>query len=286
MKFYIGIAAILGCIFIGYMGSGGHVAVLWQPFEFIIILGASAGAYMIGNSSGVISRTMPNVQKIINGPKYHDKDYVQLLNLLFSLFKLARSKGMLSLEPHIESPVDSAIFQKFPSFMLNHVALTFLCDYLRLLTMGSDNANQIEELMDKELEVIFHEDHCDVTAFEKMADGLPALGIVAAVLGVIHTMGSISQPPEVLGHLIGAALVGTFFGILVSYGFVAPMAQSLKIVLETDQKYIMCIKTAIVAYLNGYAPIIIVEHARKLLEEEHRPTFSEMENATQQAADA
>ncbi len=286
MKFYAGIAAVIICIIIGYMGAGGHLGVLWQPFEFIIILGAAGGAFAIANPAALLGRVTGNINKIIAGPKYLKKDYVQLLTLLFSIFKLAKAKGMLSLEAHIENPFDSAIFQKFPSFMSNHSALSFLCDYLRLMTMGSDNPHQLEDLMGEELEVLFHEDHADISAFEKMADGLPALGIVAAVLGVIHTMGSISQPPEVLGNLIGAALVGTFFGILVSYGFVGPMAQSLEATLKADQKYILCIKTAIVAYLGGSAPIIIVECARKILDEEQRPSFAEMEIATQQAADA
>lgn len=286
MKFYIGIAVILGCVFIGYMGNGGHVGVLWQPFEFLIILGAAGGGYMIANPSGVVSRTMPNIQKIISGPLYHKKDYMQLLNLLFSVFRLAKSKGMLALEPHIENPQESALFQKFPSFLNNHTALNFLCDYIRLLTMGSDDVNHLDELMTAELEVIFHENHSDITAFEKIADGLPALGIVAAVLGVIHTMGSISQPPEVLGHLIGGALVGTFAGILISYGFVSPMSQSLKHVLDADEKYMLCIKVAIVAYLSGNAPILVVESARKILDEEVRPSFSELEEATQSISDS
>ena len=192
---------------------------------------------------------------------------------------------MLALETHIDSPDDSVIFQRFPQFLKNHTALNFLCDYLRLLTMGSENVHQMEDLMMEELEVIFHEDHRDAGAVEKMADGMPALGIVAAVLGVIHTMGAISSPPEVLGKLIGGALVGTFAGVLISYGFIGPMAQSLKSVLEDDQKYILCIKAAIIAYLNGYAPIIIVEYARKILDEEVRPTFVELEIATQQIGD-
>ena len=192
---------------------------------------------------------------------------------------------MLSLEPHIENPHDSAIFQKFPSFIYNQKALSYMCDSLRLLTMGSDDVHKMDDLMSEELEVILSEDTQDVTAIEKMADGLPALGIVAAVLGVIHTMGSISQPPEVLGHLIGGALVGTFVGILVSYGFVSPMAQSLKHVMESDQQYMICIKTSVIAYLNGYAPIIVAEYSRKILDSHNRPSFSELENITQQMSE-
>jgi chemotaxis protein MotA len=286
MRFYIGIAVVISCVIIGFMASGGHISVLWQPFEFLIILGAAAGSYMIANPADVVSRTLPNIKKLIAGPQYHKKDYLILLNLLFSIFKLAKSKGMLALESHIENPSDSIIFQKFPVFLKNEKALNFLCDHLRLLTMGSENPHQMEDLMTQELEVIFEEDITDISALEKTADAMPALGIVAAVLGVIHTMGSISQPPEVLGELIGGALVGTFAGILISYGFIAPMSQSLKHVLEADQKYIMCIKSAILAYLNGNAPLIVVEYTRKILDHHQRPSFSELETSTQQAAEA
>ena len=269
----------------GYGLNGGHLAVLWQPFEFLIIIGASIGAYVVANPAGVVKRTLGNVKRIFSGPTYKKKDYLQLLCLLFCVFKLAKMKGVLALEAHIENPNDSTIFQRFPSFLRNHTSQNFLCDYLRLLSMGDHDVHQIEDLMMEELEIILHEDHCDISAFEKMADGLPALGIVAAVLGVIHTMGSISQPPEILGHLIGGALVGTFAGILISYGVVGPMAQSLKGVLEAEQKYILCIKASIVSYLNGHTPILVAEFARKSLEEHQRPTFDELETATQQLGD-
>ncbi len=285
MKFFIGLCVVIACVLVGYVAGGGHLGVLWQPFEFLIIVGASIGAYIISNPSPVIGRTKGNLGRIVSGPTYKKRDYLQLLCLLFCIFRTAKSKGMLALETHIDSPDDSVIFQRFPQFLKNHTALNFLCDYLRLLTMGSENVHQMEDLMMEELEVIFHEDHRDAGAVEKMADGMPALGIVAAVLGVIHTMGAISSPPEVLGKLIGGALVGTFAGVLISYGFIGPMAQSLKSVLEDDQKYILCIKAAIIAYLNGYAPIIIVEYARKILDEEVRPTFVELEIATQQIGD-
>lgn len=285
MKLIIGLAIVFASVLIGYAANGGHMVVLWQPYEFMIIMGAAIGAYIIANTSAVVGRTPGNVGRIMSGPKYHKKEYLQLLCLLFSIFKLAKSKGMLALEVHIDTPSESTIFQRFPSFLQNHEALNFVCDYLRLLTMGSENVHQIEDLMMEEIDLIMHEDHCDVVALEKMADGTPALGIIAAVLGVIHTMGSITQPPDILGHLIGGALVGTFAGILLSYGMFGPMSQALKGVLETDQKYMLCIKSSIVAYLNGGAPIVIVEFARKSLEEDQRPSFDELEVATQQLGD-
>lgn len=285
MKLLIGLCVVFLSVILGYVLNGGHLRVLWQPFEFMIIMGAAIGAYIIANPPVVVSRTKENLRLISAGRKYQKKDYLQLLCLLFYVYKMGKTKGMLVIESHIETPHESTIFQRFPAFLKNHVALEFLCDYLRLLIMGADNVYQVDDLMSEELDIIRHEDHANVSAFEKMADGAPALGIVAAVLGVIHTMGSISQPAEVLGHLIGGALVGTFAGVLISYGVIGPMAQSLKATLDADQKYIQCIKASLVAYLNGHPPIIIVEFARKALDEDQRPTFEELETATQQLGD-
>jgi chemotaxis protein MotA len=279
MKFYIGIGIVFASVLLGYALNEGHLRVLFQPFEFLIILGSAIGAYVAANPISIVKRTPINLKKIVAGSPYAKKDYSELLFLLYTIFKAAKTQGMLTLERHIENPHESDIFQKFPNFLNNHKALHFICDYIRLLTMGIDNVYQIDDLVSSEIETFSEEGMMEVNAFEKLADGLPALGIVAAVLGVIHTMGSISQPPEVLGQLIGGALVGTFTGILISYGVVAPMSQSLKGVIETEIKYLTCIKTAIVAYLNGHPPIVIVEHVRKIIEEEMRPTFSEMEEA-------
>jgi chemotaxis protein MotA len=285
MKIFIGLAVVIGCVILGYVLNGGHLGVLWQPFEFLIILGAGIGAYVIANPGAILQNTGKNLSRACLGPKYEKKDYLQLLCLLFYIFKMAKTKGMLVIESHIENPSESAIFQRFPSFLKNHEALAFTCDYLRLLIMGTDNVYQLDDLMSDELDLLAHDDHANISAFEKMADGMPALGIVAAVLGVIHTMGSISQPAEVLGHLIGGALVGTFFGVLVSYGIIGPIAQALKASLDADQNYIKCIRAAFISYLNGSPPIIIVEFARKALEEHQRPSFEELETATQQLSD-
>jgi chemotaxis protein MotA len=233
---------------------GGHLGVLWQPFEFLIIGGAGVGAFLISNPKAVIGGVAGSFGKVIKGPSYDEEAFLELLSVLYSVFRLAKTKGDLALESHVENPEESTIFQKFPTFFDNHHAVEFLCDYLRLLTLGASTSHEVEAVMDQELETHHSEDHDVSGAIAIMGDGFPAFGIVAAVLGVIHTMGSITEPPEVLGHLIGGALVGTFFGILVSYGLVSPMAQMIEKTSAADSKYLECIKVGIVAHMQGYAP--------------------------------
>ncbi len=199
------------------------------------------------------------------------------MSVLYSVFRLAKTKSDLALEAHVENPEESSIFQKFPTFTDNHHAVEFLCDYLRLLTLGASTSHEVEAVMDQELETRHNEDHDVFGAVAVMGDGFPAFGIVAAVLGVIHTMGSITEPPEILGHLIGGALVGTFFGILISYGMVAPMAQIIEKVSAADSKYLECIKVGIVVHMQGYAPQVSVEFARKVLASDVRPNFTDTE---------
>lgn len=206
------VIAVLG----GYAIPGGHLAVLFQPFEFLIIVGAAIGAYITSNTKTILSGTKKAFGRMLKGPAHKRDGYVELLSLLHHLFKLARSKGNLAHERHIENPHDSALFAEFSEVQGDHHALDFLCDYLRLVTMGSENPHELEALMDQDLDTHHHEELAVANALRTMADGMPALGIVAAVLGVIHTMGSITEPPEILGHLIGAALVGTFLGVLLS----------------------------------------------------------------------
>jgi len=272
---------IMGCVMGGYAMMGGHLAVLFQPFEFLIILGAAIGAYIIGNTGPVLKATPGIFGTLFKGPRYNKAAYVELLGLQFSLFKLVQAKGILALEPHIENPHESSIFSRFPTFAKNHHAVEFVCDYLRMVTLGSNNVHEMEALMDEELETHHQEQERMVSALQALADGTPALGIVAAVLGVIHTMGSITEPPEVLGHLIGGALVGTFFGVLVSYGFFGPMAQSLKGIYESESKYFMSLKTGLLAHISGQVPVMAIEFARKGLMSENRPTFEEVDQATQ-----
>jgi chemotaxis protein MotA len=267
------VVAVVG----GYAIPGGHLDVLFQPFEFMIIFGAAVGAFIISNTKPILAGAGKSFGRMLKGPKHNRDGYIELLSLLHQLFKLARSKGNLALEQHIENPGESAVFSEFPGVQGDHHATDFLCDYLRLVTMGSENPHELEALMDQDLETHHHEETAVAGALTNMSDGMPALGIVAAVLGVIHTMGSITEPPEILGHLIGAALVGTFLGILMSYGFVGPMASALGNIIEADAKFFHCMKAGLLAHVAGHPPAISVEFARKTLSSDVRPSFAELE---------
>lgn len=285
MKVLIGFIIVIACIVIGYMVGGGHLSVLWQPSEFIIIFGSSVGAFIVANPPDVLKSAIGALRAAVKGPKYQKAEYVEMLCVMYTIIKLIKNKGTVVLDNHIDNPNDSPIFQKYPLFLGNQRGINFLCDYLRMMTMGSDNPHQMDDIMEKEIEKAEHEFHAIVSAFQNMADGMPALGIVAAVLGVIHTMGSISQPPEILGKLIGAALVGTFGGVLLSYGFVGPISQAIKATYDAEISYLNSLRSLILAYLNGYAPIIAVEYARKTIDEHHRPTFVEIEEIVSKIPD-
>lgn len=278
MFFIIGFITVIVSVMGGYAALGGHLSVLWQPFEYVIIFGAGIGSFIIANPKTVLGGAVKSMGSIIKGPQYKKAHYTELLSVLYSVFKLAKKKGDLALETHVENPSESPLFESFPLFAKDHHSVEFLCDYLRMLTMGTSNSHEMENILDQELEIHHEEKHAIVASIQTLADGFPALGIVAAVLGVIHTMGSITEPPEVLGHLIGGALVGTFSGIFISYGFVASMASSLGSVYNADSHYFLCIKTAIIAHMQGYAPQVSVEFARKTLAGNMRPSFKEVED--------
>lgn len=282
MRFIIGAVIVVICVIGGYLAGGGHLEVLFQPFEALIILGAAAGAFVIGNTGAVLKQSLGVFGTLFRGPRYDKVDHLELLGAMYLLFRLIQFKGMLALEPHIENPSESDIFERFPKLAADHHAIEFMCDYLRMLTLGTKNVHGIEALMDEELETHHQERDRLVSAIQALADGTPALGIVAAVLGVIHTMGSIAEPPEVLGHLIGAALVGTFLGVFVAYGFFGPMAQSLRNIYDAEAKYYLSIRAGLLAHMSGYSPAMSVEFARKALMSEVRPTFSEVEQSTAQ----
>ncbi len=279
MTVIVGLIIVTACVVGGYMGAGGHMGVLWQPFEFVIILGAGVGATICANSKATLKGIGSAFGRMIKGPAYKKEDFLELLCLQYQIFKLAKTKGMLALEQHVENPEESALFSQFPKFHGDHHAVAFVCDYLRLMSLGADNPHEVEGLMDQELEVHHLEDANVGGALAGLGDGLPALGIVAAVLGVIHTMGSINEPPEILGKLIGAALVGTFSGILAAYGFVSPMASAFTKVSEEDSRYYECLKAGLLAHMAGNAPTVSVEYARKTLMSHVRPSFYEVEEA-------
>ena len=277
MLFIIGVIVVFGSVAGGYAMHHGNFAVLWVPNEFVIILGSAIGAYIISNPKSVLKGTVPGIKKIIKGTPYQKDDYIDMLMFLYGICKLMKTKGMLQIEPALDNPHESELFTKFPKFHHNHHAVEFFCDYFRMVTMGMDNHYQLEDLMDKEIEQHHHEAEAPAGAILGMADGMPALGIVAAVLGVIQTMGSITEPPEILGGLIGAALVGTFFGVLMGYGLIGPMGTALTKYTASETEYFQVLKAAIISHIQGNAPVVTVEFARKIIPGHLRPSFMEID---------
>ena len=282
MNLIVGTIIMFGCVLGGYVLHHGKLAALWQPTELIIIGGGAFGAFFISHPMTVIKQAFGGVMSLLKPPAYTKAKYMELLALMYSLFTKIRKDGLIALEADIEDPEKSAIFSQFPSVLADHHALDFICDYFRLMVGGSMNAFEIENLMDVELETHHEEAHKPIGALQGASDALPAFGIVAAVLGVVITMAAIGGPPEVLGKNVGAALVGTMLGILLSYGLVGPIATSLNHRSEGEAKYYTCIKTCIIAYLNGYAPQVAVEFGRKVLPSEVRPGFLELEEHVKQ----
>jgi chemotaxis protein MotA len=279
MFLIVGSVVVLASVFGGYMAGGGHMVVLFQPFEYIIIFGAAIGAYITSNRKPVLTGTLHAITGLLKSERFDKDAYLELLSLLYTLFKLAKSKGALALESHCENPHESTLFERFPQFAGDEHSVVFLCDYLRLLTLGTDNSHEMETLIDEDI-ATYHEEHVAVaSAVQTMADGLPALGIVAAVLGVIKTMGSITEPPAVLGAMIGGALVGTFLGVFLAYGLVGPFATRLRAVVDEEASYYRIIQSVLVAHLHGNAAQISVEIGRGSVPSGAQPSFLELEEA-------
>ncbi len=280
-----GLGFLLACVFGSYIASGGSLAPLMEamPFELLTIGGAALGTFVMSNSMHDVKHTLGGFGKILKGATFKKSDYVDLLSLLFLLVRLASTKGNMALEPHIEKPTESTAFQKFPKILSNHHASAIICDYLRMVGMNADDPNQIEDVLARELKKTLHEELHGSHALQTVADALPALGIVAAVLGVIKTMAHIDQPPAVLGQMIGGALVGTFLGVLLAYGMAGPFAARLKGVVEEEAKYYEVIRAVLVAHLHGNAPQVSVETGRKMAPNQHMPSFQELEEAVQSA---
>ncbi len=278
-----GLVFLFACVFGSYLASGGSMGPLVEaiPFEMLTIGGAAIGTFVMSNSMHDIKHTLAGFGKMLKGAVYKKADYVELLSLLFFLVRLASTKGAMALEAHIEKPDDSAAFQKFPKILKNHHVTYLICDYLRMVGMNADDPNQIEDVMARELKKTLNEELHGSHALQNMADGLPALGIVAAVLGVIKTMSHISEPPAVLGAMIGGALTGTFLGVLLAYGMVGPFSTRLKGVVEEESKYMEVVRAVLVAHLHGNAPQVSVETGRKMAPNQHMPTFQELETALQ-----
>jgi len=277
MKFIVGLIVTLSCVFGGYVLSHGKLAALVQPFELLIIAGGATGAFIIANPKTVIADVGKGVKDLFKSTAYDKAMYMDLLTLMFRLFSKARKDGLMALETDVDEPNESEIFQSFPKILKNHHVLNFITDYLRLMVGGNMNAFELENLMDVELDTHRHESGEASAALQTTADALPGFGIVAAVMGVVITMGYINEPPDILGEHIAAALVGTFLGILLSYGFAGPMAKALEYKAVDEAKFLECTKVCIMAILNGYTPQIAVEFGRKAIYAYLRPSFFELE---------
>ncbi len=275
-----GIVFIFIMVFGGYILAGGKLGIIMKalPFEMMMIGGAAIGAFMISNSGPAIKHTLGDVKKVFSGSKWSKQDYTDLLCLLFTLIRIAR-QNPVGLEEHIEDPENSSIFQNYPKILHDHTATDMICDTLRSMTMNYDDPHQVEEVLEKQLDAHKHHAAHSSHALQQMADGLPALGIVAAVLGVIKTMASIDQPPEVLGKMIGGALVGTFLGVFLAYGLVGPFATKVQGVVDEDNAFYNLIRDVLVANLHNHAPNICVEVGRQNTPHQHRPSFNDMDEA-------
>ena len=276
----IGWVVVLGCVFGVFIAHGGNMGPILKalPWEMAMIGGATLGAFLVNNQMKVIKATIAGTLSCFKGSKYTKARYMELLALMFDILQKARKEGLMSIEKDVEDPHSSPLFQKYPAVGSDHHVTEFITDYLRMMVSGNLNAHEIESLMDSEIDTHHHEAHAPVAAIQRVAGGLPAFGIVAAVLGVVKTMGSVGQPPAVLGAMIGSALVGTFLGILLAYAFAEPMAGLLEQKVEEGSKELQCIKTTLLASMQGYAPQVAIEFGRKVLYSGDRPTFSELES--------
>jgi chemotaxis protein MotA len=277
MLVIIGYVIVVASVFGGFALAGGHLAAMLQPLELLMIGGAALGAFVVGSSAKSVKSTLTALPSCLKGSKYNKALYMELMSLLFEILGKVRKEGLMSIERDIENPAESPLFSKYPTVGRHHHLIEFMTDYLRLMVSGSMNAFEIENLMDHEIETHHHEELAPSHAVQKIADGLPAFGIVAAVMGVVHTMESVGMPPAELGKLIAHALVGTFLGILLSYGIVAPLAGLLEERANESSKVLQCIKVTLLASINGYAPAIAVEFGRKVLYSSERPGFAELE---------
>jgi chemotaxis protein MotA len=275
----IGFVVVLGSVIGGFILEGGPVAVLNQTIEFLIIGGAAIGSLVAGTPTKILVALVGSLKKAIFGAGYSKTDYMELFAMLYEVFSVMRKSGEMALEKDVDDPANSEIFKKYSKFMTNHAAKGMLLDSLRLVISGSANAEELSHLMDEDIATHEEEGRGPAGVLGKTADALPGLGIVAAVLGVIIAMGAMDQGPEVIGHKIAAALVGTFLGILLCYGIFQPLVQKMELLLIEESKYLECIKTGILAYLHGAAPIIAVEYARRVVFSSERPSANELEDA-------
>lgn len=279
----IGIFVVIGCVIGGYLWHHGNLSVLWQPSELLIIGGAAAGGFLISTPMKVMKSTLAATIGIFTGgTSYHKKDYIDLLMLLNGIFYKIRQQGLVSIESDVDSPEQSALFTKYPKILVNHHATELIADTLRTVMTTTIASHELEALIDAELEAYLEEVLQPSKAVGVVADSLPALGIVAAVLGIVVTMGKMKEPPDILGQSVGAALVGTFLGVLLSYGFVGPMGRNLEYSAHEKLQYLMVIKVALISFLGGSAPKVAVEFGRRVVPADMKPSFVEIEEAFRQ----
>ncbi len=277
MLIIIGYIVVLACVGGGFVLSHGQLSALWQPFELIIICGAALGAFISANPASVLKAAIGGVLGALKGSKYNKALYLELLSLMYELLQKTRKEGMMSVEEDIEAPADSPLFSKYPKIVADHHITDFICDYLRLMVGGSMNPFELENLMDMELAAHHKEAEMPGEAITAVSDALPGFGIVAAVLGIVITMSFIGGDPAVLGHHVAAALVRTFLGILMAYGFVGPLATAMGHIAREEAKFYECIKICLLSAVNGYNPQVAVEFGRKVMYSSIRPSFLELE---------
>ena len=283
MLVIVGYVIILVAVIGGFILSGGHLKALIQPTELLSIGGGAVGAFLVGNSKQSLKATLAGIKMAFKPIAQTKESYIDILLLLYALLSKVRKEGVMSIERDVEDPHASTVFQDYPTILGNHHLTNFITDYLRMMVGGNLNPFEIETLMEAEIEIHHHEALVPSHAIAKLADALPAFGIVAAVMGVVHTMESVGAAPAVLGGLIAAALVGTFLGILLAYGFVGPLAGVLEQHVEAETQEYQCIRAVLIASMGGYAPPVAIEFGRKLVPPSARPDFPELEEAIRQA---
>jgi chemotaxis protein MotA len=280
-----GLAITLICVFGSFALTGGSVVAIVEglPFELLTIVGAAVGSFVMANSMHVMKATMSGLKSVLSGARYHKEDYIDLLSLLYRLIRLITSKGTMAVESHIENPQGSTIFKEHPKLLRNPEVIPLICDYFRMIGMDADDPYQVEDVMGRELKKTLVEKMHPVHALQATTDGLPALGIIAAVLGVIKTMSHINEPPAILGEMIAGALVGTFLGVLLAYGVVGPIAARLKQVVEEEARFLEVIRATVVSHLHGNPPQVSIETGRKMVPNEYMPTFANLEEALEKS---
>lgn len=282
----VGIFVVIISVFGGFLGAGGHLHVVWQPFEVLIIGGAAIGGMLIGNPVSTLKMVGSLCTKALLGKGHSKKVYLELLQMLFQLFQIFRKDGPQAVEKHIEEPHSSEIFKAYPGFLHNHHAVDFLCDTMKITLSADLTQYDVDDLLDQDIKVAHEEEHAAQHALQSMADALPGLGIVAAVLGIVHTMDYLDAGVQKIGSLVAAALIGTFLGVLMCYGFVAPIASKIKNDIDVQGRYLIVIKAALVALQRGAPPLVCVEFARRSIYPTERPTFDEMDTATKESKKA